>query len=253
MVVPDSRWSGEQRDPLQVVGENDASGPGLGAGDATSVARGQGLRGKTQDGQAETSSFGLRARWFCLLFRDRGADRGNPGAQLERRRTGGVFFWGIGNPVGPGIAELGRRVACPEVLFSPIKSPPRVVDVHPPAVVRWHGAVTPAGEHLGLPETVLVESGYSKAPRYALVCESHDPLRPRDLGELKFAELRNIVTGNPLGASQVTAVVERLPVCHDGRAYVVALRARLVAPFFVRLVDPVVEPLDALADRPRAA
>jgi hypothetical protein len=61
------------------------------------------------------------------------------------------------------------------------------------------------------------------------------------------------VSGNPLGASQVTAVVERLSGRDDGRQYVVALRARLVAPYFIKLLDPVLEPLDAVADHARVA
>jgi hypothetical protein len=173
--------------------------------------------------------------------------------ERERRATRGVFFWGVGNSVAPGVAELVRRATSPEVLFSPIKSRPRAVDVHPPALTRWHGGVTLSGERITLPQTACVMSGRSKAPHYALVCESHERLRPRDIGQLKFGALRNLVSRNPLGASQVTAVVERLLDRDDGREYMVALRARLVAPFFIRLVDPVVEPVDRLADQARAA
>ena len=56
-----------------------------------------------------------------------------------------------------------------------------------------------------------------------------------------MSELRNLVSGRPVGASQVTAVVERFTVSSEVSAtsYVVRLRARLVAPYFVRLTDPV--------------
>ena len=45
--------------------------------------------------------------------------------ERERQANRGVYFWGIGNSVAPGIAELVRRTTSPEVLFSSIKSRPR--------------------------------------------------------------------------------------------------------------------------------
>lgn len=171
----------------------------------------------------------------------------------ERQRTRGVYFWGVGSSVAPGIAELVRRTHSPEVLFSPIKSRPRAIDVRPPAVVRWRAGVTLTGDRIKLPQTARVISGQSKAPHYALVCASEEPLHVGDYGRLNFNALRNLVSGNPLGASQVTAVVERVADPQDGRVYVVALRARLMAPYFIRLVDPVIEPLKAMADGARAA
>jgi hypothetical protein len=171
----------------------------------------------------------------------------------ERQRTSGVYFWGIGNSVASGVAELVRRAPSPQVLFSPIKSRPRAVDVHPRAVVRWRGGVTLSGERITLPRTARVMSGQSKAAHYALVCACERPLQLGDYGRLNFGELRNLVSGNPLGASQVTAVVERLSDRDDGRQYVVALRARLVAPYFLRLVDPVVQEVDPSAQSAQAA
>jgi hypothetical protein len=172
----------------------------------------------------------------------------------ERHETGGVYFWGIGNSVAPGMAELVRRTDSPEVLFSPIVSRPRPIDVHPPVLVRWRAGMTLAGDRIALPETARVISGPSKATRYALVCASEQPLHVGDYGRLDFAALRNLVSGNPVGASQVTAVVERgVQRQAGGRLYVVALRARLVAPYVIRLMDGVMEPVMALADRARAA
>jgi hypothetical protein len=57
-----------------------------------------------------------------------------------------------------------------------------------------------------------------------------------------LAELRNLVSGHPVGASQVTAVVERVAddLETQNGMYVVRLRARLVEPYFVRLVEPIV-------------
>jgi len=173
--------------------------------------------------------------------------------ERERQANRGVYFWGIGNSVAPGIAELVRRTTSPEVLFSSIKSRPRTVDVRPSAVIRWHRGVTVTGERITLPNTVTVTSRQSKAGHYALICASDDPLRLGDLGRLKFSGLRNLVSGNALGSSQVTAVVERLTDRDDGTEYAIALRARLIAPYFVRLTDPAVERLEALTDEGRAA
>lgn len=159
--------------------------------------------------------------------------------EIERLANGGTFYWGVGNSVAPGVTALLERVAAPEVLFSPIKGRPRVVDVAPPSVVRWREATTLTGDRITLPETIRVTSRPSRL-HYALVCSVTDPLDIAHLGRLRFSELRNLVSGNPLGASQVTAVVSRdadaVPDGDDG--YVVALRARLVEPYFVRLAAP---------------
>lgn len=171
----------------------------------------------------------------------------------ERRETDGVYFWGIGNSIAPGVVELLRRTSSPEVLFSPIRARPRAVDVDPPVVVHWCGGVTLSGAQIALPPSARVTSGPSKTAHYALVCASEEPLRLDNLGRLEFDALRNLGSGNPLGSSQVTAVVERLDDHVGGRDYVVALRSRLVAPYFVRLVDPVVEQVAAHDERARAA
>ena len=168
--------------------------------------------------------------------------------ERERRDNSGLFTWGIGNSVAPGIAELVRRSTRPEVLFSPIKSRPRKIDVSPSIVVRWRRATTLTGVRVELPETSLVTSGMpsidAAAPHYALVCAAESPLQLSDWGRLRFGELRNLRSGKPLGPSQVTAVVQReagatvLP----GPEYVVALRTALADPYFLRLEDP--QPLE---------
>lgn len=173
--------------------------------------------------------------------------------ERERRANSGVFYWGVGNSVASGLTELLRRTAIPVVLFSPIRSRPRAIDVDPQAVVRWLGGVTLDGERLTLPSAARITSGLSRAPRYALVCASEQPLRIADHGSLGFSTLRNLVSGNAVGASQVTAVVERLVDSPDGHEYMVAFRARLVAPYFIRLVDPVIAGEEELGDQARAA
>lgn len=161
---------------------------------------------------------------------------------VERLLNDGVFFWGIGNSVAPGVRELVRRCECPEVLFSPIKSRPRAADVAPAAVVTWSAAETLDGERFELPPTVRVTSRFDKAAaaaHYALVCSSQKTLQISDFGTLSFRGLRNLLSGRALGSSQVTAVVRQISEqITDEAEYVVALRTLLVAPYFVRLREP---------------
>jgi hypothetical protein len=160
----------------------------------------------------------------------------------ERLANDGVFLWGIGNSIAPALSELLRRVKHPEVLFSPIKSPPRRVDVAPARVVRWTSAEGLSGDAFKLPQHTTVTSSWSPARRmaghYALVCHSDGPLEIATAGTLSFNALRNLRSGAPLGASQVTAVVSRADTGRQGGDYPVAFRAALVAPYFVRLGQP---------------
>lgn len=167
--------------------------------------------------------------------------------ERERRETDGTFLWGIGNSVAPAMLEFVRRVARPEVLFSPIQSPPRKIDVSPARLVEYRAAIAMDGRQLILPPTVHVHGGSGGErlnPRYALVCRASAPLALGDHGELAFGVLSNLLSGSQLGASQVTAIVRRNALAGaTGRSYVVALRAQLVEPFFVRLANPI--PLEA--------
>lgn len=166
--------------------------------------------------------------------------------EQERRSNAGLFLWGIGNAVGPSIADLIQRVVSPEVLFSPIKSAPKCKDISPGAVATWTSAVALDGSRFQLPEHSLVTSRYDvSAPRrchYALVCYQETPFTPLAAPDrLFFNGLRNLKTGRPLGASQVTAVVERVNLAGSSyaAAYDIAMRAELVYPYFVRLEDPI--------------
>ena len=164
--------------------------------------------------------------------------------EQERLANGGTFLWGIGNAVGPSIRELVRRTRCPEVLFSPVKSAPRLKDVSPPAVAAWTSAVTLEGDLYALPDRSLVTSAHDPAaPRdthYALVCFSSSPLVPsRGKKEIALVELRNLLSGRPVAASQTTAVVQRNPDCLVKEpGYEVAIRASLTPPYFLTLRDP---------------
>lgn len=175
--------------------------------------------------------------------------------EQERAANGGLFIWGIGNAIGPSIRELVRRTTRPEVLFSPIKSSPKPQDVEPAAVAAWIFGETLDGDIYRLPEHSLVTSRYDPvAPsdlHYALVCFSCQPLITEGpVAKVPFAALKNLRTGRPIGASQVTAVVFRAAADdpNGGHAYDVAIRAELVYPYFVKLRRPVRLPQPANAD-----
>lgn len=164
----------------------------------------------------------------------------------ERIANGGLFFWGIGNAVGPSITELLRHCPKPEVIFSPIKTGAREPDVRPASVVAWTAAESLDGTSYALPPSALVTSRFEpespKIQHYALVCSSETCLTSvgGPSGVIGFSNLVNLRTGRPVGASQVTAVVRRVegtgaPI----RSYPVALRTKLAAPFFLRLRNPV--------------
>jgi hypothetical protein len=163
--------------------------------------------------------------------------------EIERLRNGGVFLWGIGNALGPSMRELLRREATPQVLFSPMLSAPKVADVAPARTVRWTAGRDLDGAPVVLPPCSTVTSRASTGDResrhYALVCQSATSLRIDDhAGMISISALRNLLTENKVGSSQVTAVVTHSPGATGGGAvYAVAMRVRLVAPFFVVLTD----------------
>lgn len=162
----------------------------------------------------------------------------------ERHANGGVFLWGIGNAVGPSLRRLLELVRSPEVLFSPIHSSPRREDVDPSCVAAWTEAEALDGSRYCLPASSLVTSAWKpgREAHYALVCRSEDDLREmRPAGSVNFAELKNLVSGQNLGSSQTTAVVRRDTASNGSpnRSYMIAIRAQLVFPYFLRLTGPV--------------
>lgn len=156
--------------------------------------------------------------------------------------NGGTFLWGIGNALGPSIVELISRTNNPQVIFSPIKGSPRLRDTSPPAVVRWTEAKALDGSDFLIPSGSRVTSRYDPAaPRqchFALVCYSAKSLLPlKREHKLGFKQLRNLKTGRPVGASQVTAIVELASCAKDDESlmYEVAILATLTYPYFLRL------------------
>jgi hypothetical protein len=124
----------------------------------------------------------------------------------------------------------------------------REEDRAPTAIAAWTSARDLSGEAFALPETSLVTSRFDPAgtrvTHYALVCFSDESLTPSISNEkIVFSEIRNLLTGRPVGASQVTAVVTRVSSGTVGKAaYEVLLRARLVYPYLLQLRKPMLLP-----------
>ena len=130
--------------------------------------------------------------------------------ELERRAGKGVFLWGVGN-APPLIAGTLARAGLPiRVIFSIMKSRPKLVDVRPSKVVVWRRYIDASGVERDLPPHTLVTSRAEtdtgpKRAHYALMCYSQDPLELR-VGGATFdsTAFRNAGgTGAPVGNSQV--------------------------------------------------
>lgn len=169
--------------------------------------------------------------------------------EVERQRNRGTFLWGIGQSIRPSLVQMLRITPAPRVLFSPIKSLPAPHDASPSSVVIWYEGVGLDGHPYALPKYSLVTSRRDdRLPRthhFALVCERKSPITPReeDAPRLKSASLRNLVSGSPIGSSQVTSVVRFAGEAgQSGSDYPVVTEAQLVAPYLVRLTCGVVVP-----------
>jgi hypothetical protein len=162
--------------------------------------------------------------------------------EVERERNCGTFLWGIGQSIRPSLTKLLNVTTAPEVLFSPIRSAPARRDVLPSSIVVWYEGAGLDGRRYVLPENSLVTSRrddrYPRDYHFALVCERSDPIHADkvDAPCLRVTSLRNLVSGAPIGSSQVTSVVRRLKDAGEADAeYPVVATARLVAPYLVRL------------------
>ncbi|MFI5396694.1 MAG: hypothetical protein ACHQ9S_14260 [Candidatus Binatia bacterium] len=183
--------------------------------------------------------------------------------ELERIAGDGLFFWGVGNALGDRLSMLVRLVRAPKVAFSVMKSKPKREDTEPERLLMWNAYVDALGQPRELPDHVLLLSrgttqNGDKKRHYALVCQSAVPLGLGNWGVLDAQHLRNL--GSPserLGASQVTAIVQHTSAVDSAgnTTYQLAMLADFVAPYFVRLADPIALPvqlartIDALLDR----
>jgi hypothetical protein len=167
---------------------------------------------------------------------------------LERQCGRGVFAWGIGNSVGPAIQYVKTQTAIDELfaLFTPMKSAPKLIDSAPSHVVMWMGYYTSHAGTSALPAHMLITSrgsagsGAEKRTHYALFCQSEESLLDQgDLGAIDQHAVCNLMSSNPVGASQVTSVVRHNEQLAMDPTYPVRFKARLTQSGFVRLTDPV--------------
>lgn len=183
-----------------------------------------------------------------------GAEAGQPMDQilrrkeLERQAGHGMFCWGIGNALGvaPRRAREQSEDGSVEVLFTKMKSLPKIVDHSPTSVLMWLAYEDTSGVTKPLPHHVLTTSrgdgpsGKQKTHHYALMCHAVSPIAEKDLASFDSAQVANLVSSNPVGASQVTSVVRY----HERRAastpYAVLFRAFLHGDGVVRLKTPVI-------------
>lgn len=165
--------------------------------------------------------------------------------EIERRSGAGLFFWGVGNPPAIIASVLAQANVPVRVVFSIMKSRPRIADVAPARTVVWRRYIDAYGINRPLPPHVIVTSrggtaGGTKRSHYALVCRSEEPLTVRRGEPFNPAAFRNAGgTGAPVGASQVTALLRRVAEDPGRSDYEVNLCAWLTGGYWVRLIDPV--------------
>ena len=166
--------------------------------------------------------------------------------ERERLAGNGIFYWGVGNPPAVAIRYLARVGSEVPVVFSLMKSQPRVKDLFPDRIAIWRRYIDIDGMERALPEHVLVTSKIraSSPPRnvhYALVCRSEAPLRLQRGILFDHRAYRNVSIRNArVAPSQVTALLEATGEPAGRGDYEENLRARLVGGNWVRLTDAIV-------------
>lgn len=166
----------------------------------------------------------------------------------ERQLGNGLFFWGIGQSLGENARDAAASVdGVMKVVFSPMASKAKDIDVTPGDVFVWNSWIDSSGESHTLPEHVLITSradlpsGRRKTCHYALVCKSTAPLAGTTELEVTAAFLRNFSSDKSLGASQVTAVVRNAEYALSGnvaKKYSVSFVADMEAPYSIQLASP---------------
>jgi hypothetical protein len=161
----------------------------------------------------------------------------------EQRISGrGEFWWGIGNSLGAKACECARaQGGTLPVLFSMMRARPKPIDESPDMVWRWTQWEDEHGQVHDVPSyaTVISRGAVAKKKHYALVCQSDTPLA-LERGGAKFdPNLCHALSGKIPGASQVTALLFGLSNGHLEGQYEICFRAKLVAPWVVKLVRPI--------------
>jgi hypothetical protein len=163
----------------------------------------------------------------------------------ERVMGNGIFFWGIGTPLGQRLWAFIKAIENPIVLFSPMKAKPKLIDVRPDRIFAWTAYVDRHGVKHSMPRHALVTSrgttgGKVKSSHYALVCHKRTSFSSETWPSVNWSSLRNYDSGSKLGFSQVTTIVEsKNNITIKEANYEILFGADLVEPFYVTLIDPV--------------
>jgi hypothetical protein len=165
--------------------------------------------------------------------------------EVERRAGGGQFFWGVGNAPAVVIGAFSRMKHPIQVIFSIMKTRPKLADSAPLRTLVWRRYVGHDGGVRPLPPNALVTSrGDSasgpKTKHFALMCYSRDPLKLQHGEPFDPQAFRNVSgTGGPVGSSQVTALLRRVSSDTSDSDYEINLQAAMVGDYWVRLADPI--------------
>jgi hypothetical protein len=167
---------------------------------------------------------------------------------VERDLGNGVFFWGIGSSLGIKLWSFIEGLKSPDILFSPMKTKAKKVDAKPSRIFAWTSYLDRNGVKHPVPLHSLVTSRGTvgkklKTSHYALVCHKETTFFSESWPQIEWNNLRNYKSRSKLGFSQVTSLVE----ANNGSkslnsSYQVLFGAKLVSPYFVKLVDPVEVP-----------
>ena len=159
--------------------------------------------------------------------------------EAERRAGNQIFWWGLGTPLGPAIADTATsNGGCLPAIFSKILGPAQKKDFDPDEVCVWNGWRSVNGRKSGIiPDHVLVTGGVIEKSYYALICNLEMPIALGDHGVFDPSHYRTR-TGRKLGWSQRAALLETVhqSAAPQGRLRV-AFGTDLVAPWYVQLTD----------------
>ncbi len=162
--------------------------------------------------------------------------------ELERLAGDGLFCWGIGSPPPRSLRTFAIRGEPVDVVFSLMKSRPKITDVAPKGLMIWRRYVDFGGAEQALPPNTLITSSLKNGNRahYALMCCSEDKLELRKNRPFDPSAYVNVSeAARPVGASQVTALVRRVRPEKSVADYHVNLKAILARSYWVKLTDPV--------------
>jgi len=167
--------------------------------------------------------------------------------EVERIANNGIFTWGVGSSLGDSAEMLKHATEDATVIFTSMLSKPKLIDERPKTLLLWTGGRTRDGESIELPYYSLLtsrghtETRSNKVKHYALMCRSSNSITHQRKGHLYGGSLVNLKTGNPVGNSQVTAIVKRNDaIAKHKRRYNIEFVAKLDNPLQV-ILDKYVE------------